>query len=101
LPCLNPDHGHIINGHTPVKEIEGEDPIKANGKMIVIDGGFSKAYCLDRIFAFDFFYRCMAVDDMAVIRVEAEFLQDVSASYTTPTACSSSPINTLTPRLKC
>ncbi len=29
---LNPDHGHIINGHTPVKEIEGEDPIKANGK---------------------------------------------------------------------
>ncbi|WP_139116761.1 fructose-bisphosphatase class III, partial [Paenibacillus polymyxa] len=41
---LNPDHGHIINGHTPVKEIEGEDPIKANGKMIVIDGGFSKAY---------------------------------------------------------
>ncbi|MEH7385254.1 fructose-1,6-bisphosphatase [Bacillus sp. JJ1521] len=41
---LNPDHGHIINGHTPVKEIEGEDPIKANGIMIVIDGGFSKAY---------------------------------------------------------
>lgn len=41
---LNPDHGHIINGHTPVKEIEGENPIKANGKMLVIDGGFSKAY---------------------------------------------------------
>lgn len=41
---LNPDNGHIINGHTPVKEIEGENPIKANGKMIVIDGGFSKAY---------------------------------------------------------
>ncbi|MDF2791419.1 MAG: fructose-bisphosphatase class [Neobacillus sp.] len=41
---MNPDQGHIINGHTPVKEIEGEDPIKANGKMIVIDGGFSKAY---------------------------------------------------------
>jgi fructose-1,6-bisphosphatase III len=41
---LNPEQGHIINGHTPVKEIEGEDPIKANGKMIVIDGGFSKAY---------------------------------------------------------
>ncbi|HWO95827.1 MAG TPA: fructose-1,6-bisphosphatase [Bacillus sp. (in: firmicutes)] len=41
---LDPDQGHIINGHTPVKEIEGEDPIKANGKMIVIDGGFSKAY---------------------------------------------------------
>ncbi len=41
---LNPDHGHIINGHTPVKEISGENPIKASGKMIVIDGGFSKAY---------------------------------------------------------
>lgn len=41
---MNPDHGHIINGHTPVKEISGESPIKANGKMIVIDGGFSKAY---------------------------------------------------------
>jgi fructose-1,6-bisphosphatase-3 len=42
--ALDPDQGHIINGHTPVKEIEGENPIKANGKMIVIDGGFSKAY---------------------------------------------------------
>ncbi|MGN8646560.1 fructose-1,6-bisphosphatase [Gracilibacillus sp. HCP3S3_G5_1] len=41
---LDPDQGHIINGHTPVKEVEGENPIKANGKMIVIDGGFSKAY---------------------------------------------------------
>lgn len=41
---LNPNGGHIINGHTPVKEIKGENPIKANGKLIVIDGGFSKAY---------------------------------------------------------
>ncbi|XKE96477.1 fructose-1,6-bisphosphatase [Metaplanococcus flavidus] len=41
---LDPEHGRIVNGHTPVKEIDGEDPIKANGKMIVIDGGFSKAY---------------------------------------------------------
>ncbi|MCM3030063.1 MULTISPECIES: fructose-1,6-bisphosphatase [unclassified Niallia] len=41
---MNPDHGHIINGHTPVEEINGENPIKANGRMIVIDGGFSKAY---------------------------------------------------------
>lgn len=41
---LNPDQGHIINGHTPVKEIEGENPVKANGKMLVIDGGFSKPY---------------------------------------------------------
>ncbi|SHN23031.1 fructose-1,6-bisphosphatase [Gracilibacillus kekensis] len=41
---LDPDQGHIINGHTPVKEIDGENPIKADAKMIVIDGGFSKAY---------------------------------------------------------
>ena len=41
---LNPEYGRIINGHTPVKERDGENPIKANGKMIVIDGGFSKAY---------------------------------------------------------
>lgn len=41
---LDPEQGRIINGHTPVKEKEGENPIKANGKMIVIDGGFSKAY---------------------------------------------------------
>lgn len=37
-------HRHIINGHVPVKTIQGENPIKANGKMMVIDGGFSKAY---------------------------------------------------------
>ncbi|MDO4814680.1 MAG: fructose-1,6-bisphosphatase [Gemella sp.] len=36
--------GHIINGHTPVKAVKGEDPIKANGRVIVIDGGMSKAY---------------------------------------------------------
>ncbi|MBR5102157.1 MAG: fructose-1,6-bisphosphatase, partial [Muribaculaceae bacterium] len=35
---------HIINGHVPVRTIKGENPIKANGKMMVIDGGFSKAY---------------------------------------------------------
>ncbi len=35
---------HIINGHVPVKAGKGENPIKANGKMMVIDGGFSKAY---------------------------------------------------------
>lgn len=35
---------HIINGHVPVKTIKGEKPIKANGKLMVIDGGFSKAY---------------------------------------------------------
>ena len=41
---LNPDIGHIVNGHTPIKEGKGETPIKADGKMLVIDGGFSKAY---------------------------------------------------------
>lgn len=37
-------HRHIINGHVPVRTLQGEQPIKANGKMMVIDGGFSKAY---------------------------------------------------------
>lgn len=41
---MNPDTSHIINGHVPVKSKKGESPIKANGKLIVIDGGFSKAY---------------------------------------------------------
>ncbi|WP_163469780.1 fructose-1,6-bisphosphatase [Fusobacterium sp. IOR10] len=35
---------HIINGHVPVKERRGESPIKAEGRLIVIDGGFSKPY---------------------------------------------------------
>ena len=38
------EHRHIINGHVPVKTIKGENPIKADGKLMVIDGGFSKAY---------------------------------------------------------
>lgn len=41
---VDTEKGHIINGHTPVKEKTGEDPIKANGRLIVIDGGYSKAY---------------------------------------------------------
>ena len=35
---------HIINGHIPVKTTKGESPIKAGGKLLVIDGGYSKAY---------------------------------------------------------
>lgn len=41
---LSPDDGHIINGHIPVASKKGESPIKCNGKLLVIDGGFSKAY---------------------------------------------------------
>ncbi len=41
---LNPETGHIVNGHVPVKVKKGESPIKANGKLMVIDGGFAKAY---------------------------------------------------------
>ncbi len=37
-------YSHIINGHVPVKKKDGESPIKAEGKLIVIDGGFCKAY---------------------------------------------------------
>ena len=38
------DNRHIINGHVPVHASKGENPIKANGKLMVIDGGFSEAY---------------------------------------------------------
>lgn len=41
---LDPETGHIINGHVPVKVKKGENPVKAGGKLLVIDGGFSKAY---------------------------------------------------------
>ena len=41
---LEPKVSHIINGHVPVKVSKGESPIKANGKLFVIDGGFAKAY---------------------------------------------------------
>lgn len=41
---LNPNISHIINGHVPVKEKNGENPVKAEDRVIVIDGGFSKAY---------------------------------------------------------
>ncbi len=41
---LDPDTGRIVNGHVPVKVVKGERPIKANGRLIVIDGGFSRAY---------------------------------------------------------
>ena len=41
---LNPEEGHIINGHVPVHQGEGESPVKCGGKVIVIDGGFCKAY---------------------------------------------------------
>ena len=41
---LDPQIGHIICGHIPVKFKAGESPIKANGKLFIIDGGLSKAY---------------------------------------------------------
>ena len=41
---LEGPHCHIINGHVPVKTKKGESPLKAGGKLIVIDGGFCKAY---------------------------------------------------------
>lgn len=41
---LDPAISHIINGHIPVKTKEGESPIKANGRLLVIDGGFCRAY---------------------------------------------------------
>ena len=41
---LHGPHCHIINGHVPVKTKKGESPLKAGGKLVVIDGGFCKAY---------------------------------------------------------
>lgn len=41
---LDGEGSHIINGHIPVRMNKGENPIKAGGKLIVIDGGFCKAY---------------------------------------------------------
>ena len=41
---LSPEDGHIINGHVPVKTKNGESPVKCGGKVLVIDGGFSRAY---------------------------------------------------------
>lgn len=38
------DNRHIINGHVPVHVCNGENPVKANGKLMVIDGGFSQPY---------------------------------------------------------
>lgn len=41
---LDPNKGHIINGHTPILVKDGQSPIGAEGKLLVIDGGFCKAY---------------------------------------------------------
>ena len=41
---LDPAVSHIVNGHVPVKRKDGENPVKYGGKVLVIDGGFSKAY---------------------------------------------------------
>jgi fructose-1,6-bisphosphatase-3 len=41
---LDTQEAHIINGHVPVEAKKGESPIKCNGKLLIIDGGFSKAY---------------------------------------------------------
>ena len=41
---LDPNTSRIVNGHVPVRRKQGESPIKANGKLLVIDGGFSKPY---------------------------------------------------------
>lgn len=41
---LDQTHSHIINGHVPVRAVEGETPLKAGGRLIVIDGGFCRAY---------------------------------------------------------
>ena len=41
---LDPEKAHIVNGHVPVRRKDGESPIKCGGKVMIIDGGFSRAY---------------------------------------------------------
>lgn len=41
---LTGENIHIVNGHVPVHQSEGESPVKCEGKVLVIDGGFCKAY---------------------------------------------------------
>lgn len=41
---LTGPRAHIVNGHTPVHEIDGDTPVRANGQLLVIDGGFCHAY---------------------------------------------------------
>lgn len=41
---LDSQYAHIVNGHVPVEQKKGESPIKCGGRLLVIDGGFSKAY---------------------------------------------------------
>ena len=41
---LSVENSHIVNGHVPVEQKNGESPIKCGGKLLIIDGGFSKAY---------------------------------------------------------
>ena len=41
---LETSGAHIVNGHVPVHQQDGESPVKCNGKVLVIDGGFSRAY---------------------------------------------------------
>ena len=41
---LSGEGSHIVNGHVPVRAIEGESPIKGGGRLIIIDGGFCRAY---------------------------------------------------------
>ena len=41
---LNGERSHIVNGHVPVHQQDGESPVKCGGKVLLIDGGFSRAY---------------------------------------------------------
>lgn len=41
---VDPEYGCIVNGHVPVRIKKGQTPVKANGKLIIIDGGMAKAY---------------------------------------------------------
>lgn len=63
---LDPESGHILSGHVPVKVKDGKSPIKGKGKLFIIDGGMSKAYQKDTgIAGYTFIYnsRFMALSE--------------------------------------
>jgi fructose-1,6-bisphosphatase-3 len=93
---LDPAVSHIINGHMPVKLKKGESPVRANGKLLIIDGGFARAYqpeTASRRHNPDFqFLRAEAIDPSALrvhqkaIEEESDIHSDTQVVKTMPSA---------------
>ena len=79
---LEGPHCHIINGHIPVKAKKGESPIKGGGKLIVIDGGFCKAY--------------QPTTGIAGLHPDLQLLRASASSLTSPSQAGRTPSRTTT-----